>query len=725
MPKTDSSRSRSFQGSSHRARFSRARFRADLVRGVALLGLAAFTASVPYAAPALADEGMWTMDNLPLKQMKQRYGFTPSAEWIQRVTQASARLALGCSASFVSADGLVMTNHHCANTCLSELSPKGQDWFQDGFAATKQTAEPRCPAMELDRLDRISDVTDQVGRALGGKSGAAYSAAEKAVQADIEKNCVGGDATHWRCDVVTLYHGGRTALYRYKRYQDVRLVFAPDQNIAFLGGDPDNFNFPRYDIDMTFLRAYEDGKPAKVTYLPFDPKGPSEGELVFTSGNPGSTSRDEPVAQLQFLRDVELPAIIGYYSTLDGVLWQYSRGGEERKQEAEAIQFGVENSLKVFNGWQQTLADPATLDGKRAAEAGLKQWIDADPKRRASFGDPWAKLAPAVAAERHLYARYSMIEGDRAALGFTGKTISYARLLVRGAAERQKPDAQRLPAFHEAALPALEATLGSTAPVHPALDETELALSLTRLRQALGMTDPLVRQVLGKESPEELAHRVVTGSRLGDAAFRLQLWKGGAQAIAASDDPAVVLARTIEPTARKLRDEWDDQVVSVQRQASEAIARARFARDGLNTYPDATFTQRLSFGTVKGWDENGTPVAPFTTFAGLYEHATNFDPYKLTQAWLDAKPHLDLNTRLDFATTNDIIGGNSGSPVIDAKGHAVGLIFDGNIHSIGGDFTYDAARNRSVAVDSAAIIESLRVVYKNQSLADELVRGHL
>ncbi len=679
----------------------------------------------PSWTPARADEGMWTMDHLPTAQLRQRYGFVPSAQWITQVIQASARLTLGCSASFVSADGLVMTNHHCANECLDQLSPKGQNWFQNGHAAAGQAAEPQCPAMELDRLDRITDVTARMDQALTGRQGAAYAQAQKAEEAALQTQCVAGDAVHWRCDLVTLYHGGRSAMYRYKRYQDVRLVFAPDQDAAFFGGDPDNFNFPRYDLDMTFLRAYEDGRPARTAFFPFDPDGPKSGELVFTSGNPGSTAREDTAGQLGLLRDLELPFGIRNLSALDGVLWEYGRQGAAQAQDAQDPLFGVENSLKVYDGWQQTLAAPVTMASKRAFEDGLKAWIDADPKRQAAFGDPWAKLAPALATERRIYVRYAMVEGTRAPAGFAGDLFRSARLLVRGAAERAKPDGQRLSAFHDANLPALRAQLASAAPVHPALERTLLAFSLTRLRQALGADDATVRLVLGHDGPGGVADRAVDGTGLGDPGARLALWNGGAAAIAASTDPMIVLARTVEPTARALRDQWDNDVASVQRQSSEAIARARFARDGTNTYPDATFTQRLSFGTVQGWNENGTPVPPFTTLAGLYDRASGSDPFQLSQSWIDARPHLDLDTKFDFATTNDIIGGNSGSPVIDARGHAVGLIFDGNIHSIGGDFTYDGAQNRAVAVDSAAILAALRRVYNDQALADELVRGHL
>ncbi len=668
---------------------------------------------------------MWTMDNLPVKQMQAQYGFTPSADWIKRVTQSSARLALGCSASFVSGDGLVMTNHHCANECLSELSSAGHNFMQDGYTSVSQPREPKCPAMELDRLDTISDVTPKMSAALAGKHGADYTKAQEAAESGIEKSCVGGDATTWRCDVVTLYHGGRTALYRYRRYQDVRLVFAPDQNAAFFGGDPDNFNFPRYDLDVTFLRAYENGHPAHTQFFPFDPAGPKAGELVFTSGNPGSTSREEPVAQLQLLRDLELPATYGYLSTLDGVLWEYSRTGVAAAQDAQDEVFGVENSLKVYTGWLQTLADPKMLAAKQQAEDSLRQWINADPQRKAQYGDPWATLAPALVAERRLFTPYVMLEGTRAPRGFGGDLFGYAKTLVRGAAERAKPDADRLSEYHDAKLPAIEAQLGSSAPVHPHLEQTLLAFSLTRLRQSLGADDASVKTILGHQSPEELSTHLVSFTHLGDPKVRLALWHGGQAAIEKSTDPMIVLARKVEPIARGLRDQWDNQVKAPQREASEALARARFARSGTSAYPDATFTQRVSYGTVKGWDENGHQVPPFTTFAGLYDRATGSDPFKLTKPWLAAKPHLDLATPFDFVSTNDIIGGNSGSPVIDAKGDAVGLIFDGNIHSLGGDFTYDGSQNRAVAVDTTALLAALKTVYRNQALADELTSGHL
>ncbi|KXV67718.1 peptidase S46 [Acetobacter malorum] len=676
--------------------------------------------SIPFAH---ADEGMWTMDHLPADLMKQRYGFTPTAAWTERVTKASARLALGCSASFVSADGLVMTNHHCANECLQQLSGKGKNYFQDGYSAKSPADEQRCPAMELNQLDSITDVTDRMQTALRGKDGAAYTTARQAEESAIEKECAKDDPKKWRCDVISLYHGGRTALYRYRRYQDVRMVMAPDQNAAFFGGDPDNFNFPRYDLDMAFMRVYENGKPAKVdAFLPFDAAGPKEGELVFTSGNPGSTEREVPLADLEFSRNVTVPFIVDNYSALDGALWQYSRESTAHHQEAQERVFGIENSLKVYRGRVDVLSDPKLLDAKAKSEASLRDWINADPKRKEAYGDPWAKNAQALDVKKRIFKPYVMLEG---AFGIQGELFQYAKLLVRAANERQKPDAERLTAYHDARLPALEAELGSTAPVYPDLEKTELAFSLTKLRQVLGADDEMVKLVLGKAAPDDLAETLVKGTKLADPKVRLALWKGGPDAIAASKDPMIVLARSIEPQTRALRKQMDDEVAAPSRQASEAMAKARFERDGVSSYPDATFTQRLSFGQVKGWDENGKAVPAFTYFSGLYDRATGSDPFKLTKPWLDAKAHVNMKTPYDFVSTNDIIGGNSGSPVIDSQGHAVGLIFDGNIHSLGGDFYYDETTNRAVAVDTAAIMEALKVVYKNQALANELSQGHL
>ena len=617
-----------------------------------------------------------------------------------------------------------MTNHHCANSCLSDLSAGHHDYMQDGYKAASRSVEPHCPGMELDQLQAISDVTEKVNAATSGKTGSDYIKAQRAAQSEIEKGCAGSDPKGTRCDVVTLYHGGRYALYRYKRFDDIRMSFAPDQNIAFFGGDPDNFNFPRYDLDVTFLRAYENGQPAHTAYLPFDPNGPKAGELVITSGNPGSTERDTTAAELTALHDVVLPLSFGYYQNLDGVLWEYSRQGAEQTKEASNLLFGVENALKVETGQLQEFGKPALMTAKQAQQKALLDWIGEDPGRKQTYGDPFAAIAATIPVETSLYARASFLDGTRSSLAFLSKQFNLARTLVRAAAERSKPDADRLPAYRDANLPALQEALFSTAPIYPAFEKTTLAFSLTKMRQVLGADDAVVHLALGTSSPDALADRLVGGTKLADIAVRRALWAGGQKAIDGSSDPMIRFALLVDPASRAARKQFEDQVEAPQRKNSELIARARFAREGTSIYPDATFTERLSFGTVKGWDENGKPVAPFTTVSGLYDRATGSAPFKLSAPWLAAKSHLDGNIPFDFASTNDIIGGNSGSPVIDRDGHAVGLIFDGNIHSIASDFIYDASDNRAVAVDTTALLAALRDVYDDKWLAAELVGGN-
>ncbi len=686
------------------------------------LGLmASLLSATVLAGQARADEGFWTLDNLPKQAMQQKYGFTPSQQWIDHVMHASARLALGCSASFVSPDGLVMTNHHCVAGCLGDLEGKNKpDYVVSGYAASHAGAEPRCPGMELDQLRGISNVTPQMDDALKGKSGADYIAAEHATEAAIEKSCGAGDPAHTRCDVISLYHGGRYDLYTYRRFQDVRLAFAPDDAIANFGGDPDNFNFPRYDLDVSFLRVYENGKPAHTDHFKFDPAGPKAGELVFTSGNPGQTSRGETADQIETFRNDELPLIYGYYENLDGVLWEYNRESATHRKQATNDQYFTENSLKVYTGWLKTLGDPQLLADKRDDDKALLDWINADPTRRSTYGDPFAAIRATLPAEQRLYPRFFMLEGTRHAAAFDAETFAIARELVRAAVERGKPDADRLPAYRDANLPALEARLFSSGPIYPELDATTLAFSLTKLRQVLGADDATVRTALGDESPDALAHRLVTGTRLADLAVRHALWNGGEKAIDASQDPMIRFALAVDPASRAALKQWQDQVEAPQNRQTGLIAAARFAKEGTTLYPDATFTERLSYGKVDGWMKDGKEVPPFTDFAGLYRRATGAEPFKLSKAWLDAKSRLDGTTKFDFVSTNDIIGGNSGSPMIDRDADVIGVAFDGNIDSIAGDYIYDPANNRTVGVDTAAMIAALRKVYHLDWLADEL-----
>ncbi|MCP1213685.1 S46 family peptidase [Acetobacter okinawensis] len=672
---------------------------------------------------ARAEEGMWTFDHLPVAAMQSAYHFTPTPEWIEHVIQSSARLAEGCSASFVSGDGLVMTNHHCANSCLAALSDKQHDYFRNGFYTKSLAEERQCPGMELDRLDSISDVSSQVDAQTKGKTAKAYSTALQEIASRLTKDCLQGDAAHWRCDMVSLYHGGQTALYRYRRYQDVRIVMAPEQGIAFFGGDPDNFNYPRYDIDLSMLRVYENGKPVHTPYLQFDINGPRENELVFTSGNPGRTERGLPAAALAFQRDVINPTVIALLSVREGMLWQYARESAEHEKQAEDELFSTQNSLKSYSGTQSALRTSDIVARRAKEDAALQKWIDADPARKQEFGTPFAMVDKAIAVQRELFARNV---GLHMALdGLAGK----AMMLVNGAAERQKPDAKRNAGYHDAQLGEIEAALAAKTPVYPELETTSLALGLTTLRQILGADDPLVREALGNDSPDTLAARLVRETKLADPAVRLALWKGGDAAIHASSDQMIAFARCLHPALTALRDRMRDEVSAPLHQAEGTIARARFAQakaegrlDAL--YPDATFSPRLSYGTVRGWTQDGKNIPAFTDFAGMYRHATGSAPFQLPQRWLDAKSSLDLSTHLDFVSTNDIVGGNSGSPVLNREGHAVGLIFDGNLPSLAGDLYYDITSNRAVSTDTSAIIAALRVVYDEQALAEELINGH-
>ncbi len=667
-------------------------------------------------SPAWAAEGMWTLDNLPADKIAKEYGFRPDADWSRHAMRASARLAGGCSGSYVSPDGLVLTNHHCVVRCIEDNSTASQNLLQSGFIAKARGEELQCPGFELNRLEDIRDVTAAVQGALKGLSGERYVQAERAVTAKLTAECVGGDPKTTRCDIVDLYHGGRYHLYRYHRFQDVRLAFAPEAAIAHFGGDPDNFNFPRYALDAALLRAYENGRPAVIKdHFKLNPAGAAEGELVFVTGHPGHTDRQLTVAQLEARRDLDLTQGLLVLAEKRGVLTEYQRSSADAARLSASDLHGVENSFKALNGQLKALQDAAFWQAKAKEENALKTALAKQPGAQA--GDPWQAIAAATQTYRGLYNEYRTYEGRQP---FWSRYFLLARTLVRGAAERAKPDAERLPEFSSASLPRQEQLLFSAAPIDPGYERLKLAWALTKLREWLGTDDPRVQAVLGKESPDQLAARLVT-TRLGDIAFRRALWQGGAAAIAASDDPMIVLARTVEPHALAVKKRMDEQVDAVIRRQTERIAAARFALSGTETYPDATFTLRLSYGEVRGWNENGKTIPAMTRIDGAFARATGADPYSLPASWLAKRPLLNPAQAFDFATTNDIIGGNSGSPVINRRQEVVGLAFDGNIHSLGGDYWYDVRVNRAVAVHSGAIIEALEKLYDGQPLVRELL----
>ncbi len=687
-----------------------------------ILALMALLCAV--TAFSTADEGMWLFNKAPKDQIKKDYNFTVTDPWLEHLRLGSVRLNNGGSGSFVSEDGLAFTNHHVGRVCLQQLSTDKKDYIKDGFYAKTQAEEGKCPDLELNVLVEITDVTADVQQAAQpGMSDADAGQAQRQKMSAIEKEC--SEKTGLRCDVVTLYAGGVYNLYKYKKYTDVRVVFAPEAQMAFFGGDRDNFEYPRYDLDITYFRVYENDKPVHLAnFLKWSPTGTKEGELVFVSGHPGGTERLLTMAELNFLKDVQTGFVIDLLTRRDKVLHEFAAGSAENARVSADAIFGVENSLKAYKGRRGGLDDKELITKKADAEKKLRAAVAADPKLKAQYASAWEEVAKAVEVRKQLYFPYMFVERNG---GFNASLAQFARALVRVTVDKQKPNADRLREYTDARLPSLEQQLFSTAPIYRTMDIATLTESLTLMREKLGAADPTVVRALNGKTPAGAAKALIDGSKLDDPALRKQLYEGGAAAVAASTDPLIVLMRDIDPRARELRKQWDDEVETVIRLNSTKIAQARFAVQGTNSYPDATFTLRLSYGTIKGYQESGKKIAPYTTMGGAFEHAAangNKGDFELPKSWDAAKSKLNLKTPLNFVHTSDIIGGNSGSPTVDKKGEVVGIIFDGNIQSLPWDFAYDDRQGRAVSVDSRAILEAIRKVYHADALADELVNGH-
>ena len=674
-------------------------------------------AAMLWLMPLSAEEGMWTFDNLPVQQLQQKYGFTPTQQWLDHVRLSSVRLNDGGSGSFVSPRGLLLTNHHVALGQLQKNSTAERDYVRDGFYAATLEQEMKSPDLEVNVLVSMENVTARVVAALkAAKTPEQEFAARRAVIAEIERESL--QKTGLRSDVVTLYQGGEYWLYRYKKYTDVRLVFAPEQQIAFFGGDPDNFTYPRYDLDLALFRVYENGKPLDTqNYLKWNPRGAAEGELVFVSGHPGSTQRLSTVAQLEYERDVLEPLILRLLRHRIAVLREYSAGGAEQARQASGRIFSLENSLKAYEGRLRGLMDKNVMDKKRREEEEFRAKVLANPEWRKLYGGAWEAIAESVkkAATRVKENYYYNLDSQLAAL---------ATNIVQYVAEIKKPDGERLDGYHESQLDSLRLRMFSPAPIYPGMEIARLAGALEVALAEMGPNDPFLKIVLEGRTPKEAARALVEGTKLGDPAFRRKLVEGGEAAVAASDDPMIVLARKLDPMRRELIKWTEDNVTSVRQRAGEQLGKARFAVYGKSVYPDATFTLRLSYGQVKGYPMNGTVAPPVTTLYGLYDRAYSFGlkgPWALPPRWLEMRSKLDLQTPLNFVTTNDIIGGNSGSPVINRNGEIVGLIFDGNIESLVGDFVYEEETNRAVAVHTAAMTEALRQIYRADRILKELL----
>ena len=666
---------------------------------------------------ALADEGMWLYNNFPKDRVQKQYGFLATQEWLDHLRLSSVRFNNGGSGSFVSADGLAFTNHHVGADCIVKLGTSGADYMKTSFYARSKADEAKCPDLELNVLVGIDDVTAKVkAPAPATMSAAAAGQAQRSAMSAIEKDCA--TSTGLRCDVVTLYSGEVYDLYKYKKYTDMRLVFAPEYDAAFFGGDPDNFTYPRYDLDITFFRVYENDKPVHLdNYLQWSKVGVKDRDLIFVSGHPGHTDRLDTVAQLQFLKSVDYPSRLASYKRRIDMLQKFSAESAENARIAQEDIFGLQNSQKAINGEYEGLQDMAVLAQMNTAEREReKAYMD----KHAGEPNPWEEISNAMKVNREIYDPLTYIERMR---GFSSHLTVYARTLVRLAEEKSKPNGDRLREYRDSALPSVEQQLFSTAPIYKNLETATLALALTQMREALGPEDAAVTASLGGKSPEEAAKAVIAGTKLEDVALRKQLYQGGRAAVDASTDPLILLMRKVDPEARAVRKRFDDEVDSVVRRDGASIARARFAQTGFTQPPDATFTLRLSYGTVKAYEENGKKISYFTTFGGAFQHAEehgNKPPFNLPASWVKMKSKLNLETPLNYVSTADIIGGNSGSPTVNRAGEAVGIIFDGNIQSLVLDFYYDEREARAVHVDSRGIIEALRKIYGADALANEL-----
>jgi len=680
------------------------------------------------AGSAAADEGMWLFNSAPKTKIKAKYGFEPTDAWLNHLQLSSIRFDNGGSGAFVSADGLALTNHHVASDCLQNLSTATQDYRKTGFYAKSPEQEPRCPNLELNVVQQITDVTAQVNTGVKpGMPDADAGKLQRASMAAIEKECA--TAADIRCDVVTLYSGALFHLYKYKKYTDVRLVFAPEVDAAFFGGDPDNFEFPRYDLDVAFFRVYENGKPAHLTeYLQISKLGAQEGDLVFTAGNPGHSERQDTVNQFFFLKTTVYPFVLKDYERRIHLLQDFAGESAENARIAQEDIFILQNSFKAYTGFNTAFSDQNLVHRKIMDERIHLIRNQNSAQGRREFV-AYMQIDKALRVHHDIFLPYRFVE---LRYGFRGDLADFARTLVRVAEEKSKPNGERLREYRDSALPSLEAELFSTAPIYKSLETVMLADSLKEMQEQLGADNATVVKVLQGKSPEEVARNAIANSKLDNVAFRKQLYEGGAGAITSSDDPLIRMMRDIDPEARTLRKRYDSEVDSVIQENGAAIAKSRFMQMGLYLPPDATFTLRLSYGQVKGYTEDGrgylpkgTNVEAFTDMAGAFDHANehgNKPPYTLPDSWVSKRKKIKLKTPLNFVSTVDILGGSSGSPVVNKDGELVGLIFDGDIQSLTWRFMYEDTVGRGVSVDSRGILEALRNIYKADGLVKELTR---
>ena len=687
------------------------------LKRVSLTSILAILAAASLAGPATADEGLWTYDAFPAAAVRRSLGVSLDRPWLDRLRAGSVRLTTGCSGALVSPAGLVATNQHCVLNCVQTLSDPLHDHMRDGFGILSAEPPRPCPGVQAEILAAIVDITEPVFRVSQGRFGDDFVRARETLLAKAERTVCRGDR-RYRCQVISFFGGGQFKVYKYRRYDDVRLVFAPEFPVAFFGGDAENFTFPRYDLDVAMLRLYEHGAPARTQgALNWSARAPTAGEATFVSGSPGATERALTAAQLETLRDLTTPDLEAQDALLADRLDAFGRAAADHERRVGDRLFEVRNALKVLRGQADALADPAFMAARRADDAALEAGLAGQPRLAAAVGDPWAEIA---ALQKTFAARYPSWRRLESGAGAGSRLFWYARTLTRAADERIKPPAERLPEYADARLALLTKTLLDDQPIDPEVERIDLQTWLEEVCATFGPGDPAAATVMDGETPAVLAQRLVSGSRLADPAYRAALWRDGRVAIQASADPLIAFVRRTDGLSRAAREQWETSVVGPTDAAAERIARVRFALRGDTVYPDATFSPRISFGRVEGWRDALGAVTPFTTLGGLYDHASDRDPRRLPARWLAARDGIDRSLTLNFVTTNDIVGGNSGSPVVDAAGRMIGLAFDGNQRSFAGAFAYDGAVNRTVVVSTAAISAALGKVYGRPDLATEL-----
>ncbi len=679
--------------------------------------LIALTLAVLAVAALRGEEGMWTFDNFPVAAANQALGTHIDQAWLDRVRLSSVRFG-GCSAGIVSPDGLVMTNNHCVSTCVANLSTEARNYAELGFTPARREDEMKCPGALAEVLLSIKDVTARMHRVGANMTGQAFTAARDAEAGRIESEACGTDQTR-RCIVVPLYRGGQFKLYEYRLYGDVRLAFAPEDRAATFGGDPDNFNFPRYAVDVAFVRMYENNRPVPTpTHFRWNAARPAEGTPVFVSGSPGATQRLLTQDQLFTVRDVVLPLDQLIASELRGRLLQFSAQGKEQAFIAMDTLVSLENTYKRGVGRMRALVDAAFMAQRAREESEFRRRVSANAALAQKIGDPWADLAAVQPIQRELYAPYVMLE---ARAGGGSALFGWALAIVRGAQERAKLlSAERLPEFSDSRLRAVEVRVLAERPVHPALDRLQMEWWLSKTREWLTADDPRVRTLLGKESPEALAARLIGGTKLADPAVRRQLWQGGLAAVNASGDPLIQYLLQIQEPTRAVRRDWEERVQAPTDRAAERLADARFAAYGESVYPDATGTLRLTYGRIEGSNVPGQRFPAFTTFAGLWDRATGAPPFDVAPKLLAAKSRIDPATVLDMTASTDTIGGSSGSPAINPDGEMIGANFDSTVLGQRSAYGYDRAVNRSIIVTNAAVAAVLRDAYGMTGLLTEL-----